>query len=178
MGWSKIPSDDVLESLYRLRIRESDQLKNVLELCDMEIHQKDIEASLTEITDNGEKEYRSETSIAKLWRLKWENWNRSCGYESQEIKWFAISGKQKDSVQEETNAFSGTTIMSVQNQQQKPLHPLSDQHKEVEVRREKKETWEAGVRLGRSVDSRADTIWKVLAQNYLVSIGILRMSVW
>ena len=32
--------DDVLESLYKLRIRESDQLKTVLELYDMEIHQK------------------------------------------------------------------------------------------------------------------------------------------
>ena len=37
---SKIPSDDILESLYKLRIRESDQLKTVLELYDMEIHQK------------------------------------------------------------------------------------------------------------------------------------------
>ena len=37
---TKIPSDDILESLYKLRIRESDQLKTVLELCDMEIHQK------------------------------------------------------------------------------------------------------------------------------------------
>ena len=36
--WS--PSDDVLESLYKLRIRESDQLKTVLELYDWEIHQK------------------------------------------------------------------------------------------------------------------------------------------
>ena len=36
----KIPSDDVLESLYKLRIRESDQLKTVLELFEMEIHQK------------------------------------------------------------------------------------------------------------------------------------------
>ena len=35
-----IPSDDVLESLFTLRIRESDQLKTVLELYDMEIHQK------------------------------------------------------------------------------------------------------------------------------------------
>ena len=34
---SEIPSDDVLESLYTLRIRESDQLKTVLELYDMEI---------------------------------------------------------------------------------------------------------------------------------------------
>ena len=38
---SKIPSDDVvLESLYKLRMRASVQLKNVLELFDMEIHQK------------------------------------------------------------------------------------------------------------------------------------------
>ena len=35
-----IPSDDILESLYKLRIRESDQLKTVLELYNLEIHQK------------------------------------------------------------------------------------------------------------------------------------------
>ena len=40
LSMSKTPSDDVLESLYKLRIRESDQLKTVLELYDMEIHQK------------------------------------------------------------------------------------------------------------------------------------------
>ena len=37
---SKIPSDHILESLYKLRIRESEKLKTVLELYDMEIHQK------------------------------------------------------------------------------------------------------------------------------------------
>ena len=37
---SKIPSDDILETLYKLSIRESAQLKTVLELYDMEIHQK------------------------------------------------------------------------------------------------------------------------------------------
>ena len=36
----KSPSNDILESLYKLRIRESNQLKTVLELYDMEIHQK------------------------------------------------------------------------------------------------------------------------------------------
>ena len=40
LSMSKIPSDDVLESLYKLRIRESAQLKTILELYDMEIHQK------------------------------------------------------------------------------------------------------------------------------------------
>ena len=36
---TKIPSDDILENLYKLRIRESAQLKTVLEFYDMEIHQ-------------------------------------------------------------------------------------------------------------------------------------------
>ena len=40
VSMTRIPTDDVLESLDKLRIRESDQLKTVLELYDMEIHQK------------------------------------------------------------------------------------------------------------------------------------------
>ena len=39
LSMTKIPSDDILESLYKLRIRESDQLKTVLELYDLEIHE-------------------------------------------------------------------------------------------------------------------------------------------
>ena len=37
---TKILSDDILESLYKLRIRGSAQFKTVLELYDMGIHQK------------------------------------------------------------------------------------------------------------------------------------------
>ena len=37
---TKIPSDDILVSLYQLRIRESEKLKTVLELYDLETHQK------------------------------------------------------------------------------------------------------------------------------------------
>ena len=40
LSMSKIPSDAFLESLYRLRRRESDQVTTVLELHDMEIPQK------------------------------------------------------------------------------------------------------------------------------------------
>ena len=35
----KIPPDDILEGLYKLRIRESEKLKTVLELFDLETHQ-------------------------------------------------------------------------------------------------------------------------------------------
>ena len=37
---TKIPSDDILECLYKLRIRESEKLETVLEVYIMEIHQK------------------------------------------------------------------------------------------------------------------------------------------
>ena len=37
---TQIPSDEILEGLYKLRIRESEKLKTALELCNMEIHQK------------------------------------------------------------------------------------------------------------------------------------------
>ena len=42
LSMTKIPSDDILESLYKLRIRESEKLRTVLELYDLEIHQKKI----------------------------------------------------------------------------------------------------------------------------------------
>ena len=40
LSLTKIPHDDTLEGLYKLRIRESEKLKTVLELFDLEIHQK------------------------------------------------------------------------------------------------------------------------------------------
>ena len=55
---TKIPTDDVPESLYNLRVRESDQLKTVLELYDM--------GDSSKIEDHGGKKYRSETQIEKL----------------------------------------------------------------------------------------------------------------
>ena len=42
LSMTKIPPDDILEGLFKLRIRESEKLKTVLELYDLEIHQKKI----------------------------------------------------------------------------------------------------------------------------------------
>ena len=40
LSMTKIPSDDILECLYKLRTREPEKLKTVLELYNLEIHQK------------------------------------------------------------------------------------------------------------------------------------------
>ena len=42
LSMTKIPPDDILEGLYKLRIRGSEKLKTVLELYDLETHQKNI----------------------------------------------------------------------------------------------------------------------------------------
>ena len=39
---TKIPSDDILEVLYKLRTRESEKLKTVLVFYNMENHQKKL----------------------------------------------------------------------------------------------------------------------------------------
>ena len=59
---SKISSDDVLESLCKMRIRESYQLKTVRHGNSS----KDIDAQLSKIEDDDEEEYRSKTQIAKF----------------------------------------------------------------------------------------------------------------
>ena len=80
--------------------------------------------------------------------------------------------KEKACVRRETSAVSSMRVMIVhQNRHRKPLHPLSHQWHEVEVRREK-EAPEAEVRLAEFFDNRADTIWKVLVRYHFVSIGI------
>ena len=63
---TQIPSDDILESLYKLRIRESEKLKTVLELYNMEIHQKKAGPNLSQIEDNGKKKYRAEFENVKF----------------------------------------------------------------------------------------------------------------
>ena len=60
LSMSKFPSDDILECLCKLRIRESAQLKTVRH------RDSSIDAQLSKLEDNGEEEYRSETSITKL----------------------------------------------------------------------------------------------------------------
>ena len=40
LSMTKISSDDILEWLYKLRIGESEKPKTVMELCDLQIHQK------------------------------------------------------------------------------------------------------------------------------------------
>ena len=63
---SKIPLDDFLESLYKLRIRESDQPRKTSWNCATWRLSGDIGSKLSGVENHGEEAYRSETTFTKL----------------------------------------------------------------------------------------------------------------
>ena len=79
MGWNliindeKIPPDDILERLYRLRIGESEKLKTVLELYDLEIHQNkagpDYHRLKTMVKRSIEQDLRNKNFWGQKWKL-------------------------------------------------------------------------------------------------------------
>ena len=64
LSMTQIESDDILENLCKLRIRESEKLKTVLELYNMEIHQKKAEP------DNHRLKTMEKRSIEQNLRMK------------------------------------------------------------------------------------------------------------
>ena len=69
LSMTKIPSDDILDGLYKLRIRESEKLKTVLELYDLETHQKklgpDYQRLKTMVKRSIEQDIRNKNSGAR-----------------------------------------------------------------------------------------------------------------
>ena len=64
LSMTQIPCDDILEGLHKLRIRESEKLKIVLEMYNMEIHQKksgpDYHRLKTMVKRSSEQEFTKE----------------------------------------------------------------------------------------------------------------------
>ena len=86
LSMTKIPSDDILEGLYKLRIRESEKLKTVLELYNMEIHQKkarpDYHRLKTMVKRSIEQEIRIKNFEARNGNYERTPWSRIRGQNS------------------------------------------------------------------------------------------------
>ena len=113
---SKTPSGDILESLYKLRVRESAQLKTVVELYDMEIHQKismPISQKLkTMVTRSINQKLRLRNFDARHGRIETRAMvNNQKGNEEEKVS--VTSGKEKASVRKETNAVSSMRVTIV-----------------------------------------------------------------
>ena len=72
LSMTKIPHDDILEGLYKLRIRESEKLKTVLELYDLETHQKKLGPDYHRLKNYGEEKYRARNSKQAFWEQNWK----------------------------------------------------------------------------------------------------------
>ena len=116
---SKIPSDDALESLYGLRIRESVQLKTVLELYDMETHQKklgpDYHRLKTMVKRSIEQEIRRilGPEVEILRRTPWSRIREQTSVYKEFLE-IVGNGSSTGSVPEETIAVSATIPISVE----------------------------------------------------------------
>ena len=70
---TKIPPDDILEGLSKLRIRESEKLNTLLELYDLEMHQKkagpDYHRLKAMVKRSTEQEIRNKNFGDQKWKL-------------------------------------------------------------------------------------------------------------
>ena len=107
---TKIPPDDILEVLYKLRIRESEKLKTVLELYDLETHQKKLGP------DYHRLDIRNKNFGARNGNFEKNAVVKNQGTNSVYIEFLETvgNGKPTGSVWKETIAVSATTSISVE----------------------------------------------------------------
>ena len=111
---TKIPLDDILEGLYKLRIRESEKLKTVLELYDLEIHQKKLDLNITDrklwLKEVSSKIYEIRILAPEMEIMKETPWSRIKGQNSVYKEFLDIvgNGSPTGSVLKETIAVSVT----------------------------------------------------------------------
>ena len=145
-----------------MRIRESAQLKTVLELYDMEIRQKisipNFQKLKTMVKRRKDQNLRLRKFDARHERIESgavvKNRQGLSGVGGG--KDLFASGKKKGSVRKETSAVSGKRVTIVpRNQNTLPPRLLSQPYHEIEVCR-RREVSEAKVTMGPFFDNRAD----------------------
>ena len=72
LSMTKISPDDILEGLYKLRIRESEKLKTVLELYDLEIHQKKLGLDYHRLKTVVKRSIEQDFAKQEFGRQKWK----------------------------------------------------------------------------------------------------------
>ena len=114
LSMRQIPSDDILVELHKLRIRESEKLKTVLELYNVEIHQKqvgpDYHRKKTMVKKVSSRIYESRILKPETEIMRQTPWSRIREPNSVNKELWEIvgSGKPTGSVLMETIAVSGT----------------------------------------------------------------------
>ena len=76
--WNKFPPSDILESLYILRRRETDKLKTILELYNLEIHQKKAKPDCHKLKTMDKKKCGAGSDDEEFLRPEKEELNQTC----------------------------------------------------------------------------------------------------
>ena len=147
---TKIPHDDILEELYKLRIRESEKLKTVLELYDLETHQKklgpDYHRLKAMVKRSIEQEIRNKNFGARNGKLWGERRGQESGNKTACTKnsWRLLPmGNQRAVCKRKTIAVSATISISVEQLHHQirlrilSCSRMSENHREPEVPEEK-----------------------------------------
>ena len=119
LSMTKIPHEDMLEGLYKLRIRKSEKPKTVLELYDLETHQKklgpDYHRLKTMVKRSIEQEIRNKNFGIRNGNFEKNAWSRIREQNSVYKEFLEIvgNGKPTGSVWKETIAVSATILISV-----------------------------------------------------------------
>ena len=120
LSMTKIPSDDILEGLYKLRIRESEKLKTVLALYDLEIHLKkigpDYHRLKTMVKRSIEQDFEIGILAPEMEIMTRTPWSRIKGQNSVDKEFLEIvgNGKPTGSALKETIVVSVTMLINVQ----------------------------------------------------------------
>ena len=96
LSMTKNPPDDILEGLYKLRIRESKKLKTVLELYDLEIHQKRIGPDYHRLRTMVKRSI--ETSVFPTCPRSWRNAKPFSGNAEQVGDWESVRNERRGGV--------------------------------------------------------------------------------
>ena len=114
LSMTKIPPDDILEGLYTLSVREYEKLKTLLELYDLETHQKklgpDYHRLKTMVKRSIEQEIRYKNFGPEVKILRRTPWSRIREQNSVDKEFLEIvgNGKPTGNVRKETIAVSAT----------------------------------------------------------------------
>ena len=85
---TKIPLDDVLEKAVQIENTRVWSTENRIRFARHGNSSEDIEATLSEVENDGDMKHRSGTSITKFRRQKREKWEKSSSYESPRLTWY------------------------------------------------------------------------------------------
>ena len=69
---TQIPHDDILEGLYKLRIRGSEKLKTVLELYNLDTHQKKLGPDYHRLKTMVKRSIEQEIRNEEFWEQNWK----------------------------------------------------------------------------------------------------------